>query len=78
MGSMGETNESNVWTKTDVVPVGIPQEKLTNCGTKAADVLVIFLGETRMRFALLGWASFRSFVRSTRNQLLKYLENGLT
>ena len=39
---------------------------------------VLFLGETRMRFALLGWASFRSFVRSTRNKLLEYLENGLT
>ena len=36
-----------------------------------------FLGETRMRFALLGWASF-PFVRTSRNQPLEYLENGLT
>ena len=38
----------------------------------------IFLGETEMRFALLVWASFRSFVRTSRNQPLEYLENGLT
>ena len=44
--------------------------------------LLPLLGETRLRFGLLGQASFRSFVRlfvrTSRNQPLEYLENGLT
>ena len=34
-----------------------------------------FLGETRLRFALLGRGTF---VRTSRNQPLEYLKNGLT
>ena len=40
--------------------------------------LFAFLGETRLRFTLLGRASFRSFIRTSRNQPLENLENGLT
>ena len=39
--------------------------------------VITFLGETRLRFALLIYAT-PIFVHSTRNQLLEYLENRLT